>query len=227
MVHDVGWVPALVNVSVVIVTRGDVDLAPIIGQDWPDAVQEIVVWNNADEHRRDLKVYGRYAAIAETNHPLIYVQDDDCTLERDAIEILIRSWAEYDRIDESERRPRGDRIVANMPQHRWFDYPDSCLIGWGSVFHRDAPARSWKELSVYLHERVLEGEPDPWLDADFVTHFNRTCDVVFTTLTPHVKLDLGFKHLPWAEGPDRMFKQPDHKDSRDEMLALARKVRDA
>jgi hypothetical protein len=209
-----------VNVSVVLVTRGNVDLSPIIGQDWPDAVQEVIVWDNSAEDRRDLKVYGRYAAIKEASHELIYVQDDDCTLEAETIEKLIAG---------AEANP--GTIIANMPEHRWFDYPDSCLVGWGAVFHRDLP---WEAFQRYFEFHAAD---NAWLNHPLAgfredqsavrTHFMRTCDVVFTTLTPHVKLDLGFTHLPWAEGPDRMFKERDHKDSRDEMLALARKVRDA
>lgn len=207
------------NISVVIVTRGDVDLAPIIGQDWPDAVQEIVVWDNASEERRNLCVYGRYAAIAETNHELIYVQDDDCLLERDAIQGLI------------DRGTAGE-IVCNMVEHRWFDYPDSCLVGWGAVFHRNAPYRAFDEFFRAQGAMLPADMPLALkMAADFGFNsepdFFRTCDVVFTTLTPHVKVDLGFTHLPWAEGPDRMFKQPNHKSERDEMLELARKVRDA
>jgi hypothetical protein len=51
-----------VNVSAVIVTRGDCDLAPSLDalpRDW-----EKVIWNNGGS-RADLAVYGRYAAIAE------------------------------------------------------------------------------------------------------------------------------------------------------------------
>lgn len=221
------------NVSVVIVTRGDHDLAPIIGQDWPDDVQEIITWDNSAEHRRDLGVYGRYAAIAEASHPLIFVQDDDCTLETDAIRELIDTWDEMVALAKIEATPDPWKlIVANMPASRWPDYPDSCLVGWGAVFHREAPWRAFKEYARH-HDLLWEAMggwsemPSRLESIHMSAEFRRTCDVVFTTLSPHIKLDLGFAHLPWAEGPDRMFKQPSHKSERDRMLALAREVRDA
>lgn len=210
------------NVSAIIVTRGDQDLDPIVGQRWPEAVQEIVIWDNSALERRDVQVYGRYAAIEETHHPLVYVQDDDCTVEGEAIEELFDVWAiNYLATDGQSG------IVANMPQSRWNDYPDSCLLGWGAVFHRDSPKRAFNELAKYLYEQHEDAEGDPWLNPAFVRHFHRTCDVLFTTLTPHAKVDVGFAHLPWAEGPDRMFKQAEHKPERDRMLELARTIRDA
>ncbi len=150
--------------------------------------------------RHDLAVYARYAALAECRNAVVYTQDDDCLIEPDAIAELL---AEY----------RPGEIVCNMPESRWDDYPDSCLVGWGSVFDAHLPP------FVFARWAAFHSVTSRW--------FMRECDVVFTTLTPHRKLDLGFTHLPWAETAGRLFKQPDHQSSRDEILALARAVRDA
>ena len=40
------------------------------GRSGRSSVQEIIVWDNSSLDRRDLKVYGRYAAIAEASHPI-------------------------------------------------------------------------------------------------------------------------------------------------------------
>lgn len=100
------------------------------------------------------------------------------------------------------------RLVANMPMCRWRDYPDSTLVGWGAVFDRILPAVAWM-----------------WLTDEMADGFHRTCDVAFTALTPRTIIDVGFQHLPWAEGSDRMFRQRGHKQERDRMLELCRRVR--
>ena len=192
------------NVSVVIVTRGDVDLAPIIGQDWPDPVQELVIWDNSEESA-DFKVYGRYEAIKRAAHPVIYVQDDDCLTP--AAEII----AAYE----------PGRLVANMPRARWEGYSDSALIGWGAVFDRDLPHRAFSEYA-----RALFVESIVHLEHHAAEEFFITCDVVFSALTPRTIVDFPFAHLPWAEGPNRMFtSRPTHNEERQRTLERCREIR--
>lgn len=194
-----------VKVSVVLVTRGDVDLAPIIGQDWPDEVQEIVVWNNAEE-QRDLKVYGRYAAIWRTHHPVILTQDDDCLIP--AADIL----AAYE----------SGRLVANMPRSRWEGYPDSALLGWGSVFDRELPMMAFGRYALGCGVDSIADILEP----DHVDWIHVTCDVMFSSLTPRSIVDFPFVHLPWAEGPGRMFtSRPAHNEERQRMLDVCRMIR--
>ena len=191
------------NVSVVIVTRGDVELAPIIGQDWPDEVQEIVVWDNSVE--TDYKVYGRYAAIARTAHPVIYVQDDDCLTP--ATEII----AAYE----------PGRLVANMPRSRWEGYPDSALVGWGAVFDRLLPTIAIGKFADGMGVESFVEMADEMREDIFIT-----CDVLFSAMTPRTIVDFPFTHLPWAEGPDRMFtSRPTHNHERQWMLDRCRAIR--
>jgi hypothetical protein len=188
------------QVSAAIVTRGDVDLAQIV-ESLP--FDEVIVWDNSIEP--DLGVYGRYAAIDRAKCDVIYVQDDDCVIPAHAINHLLDMY-------------EPGLVTANMPHSRWDDYPDSCLIGWGAVFDRGLPADAFVRL---LESWTVEGPVGfrrEW--------FRRTCDVAFTTLTPHRKVAAGFRHLPWAEREYRMFRQPSHKAERDRMLELARQVRD-
>lgn len=194
------------NVSAVLVTRGDVDMQPVL-----DTLpfDDVVIWDNK-QRGIDLKVYGRYAAMPEVRNPVVYVQDDDCTLTLEAIETLV---AEY----------RRGEIIANMPVSRWDDYPDSCLVGWGAVFDHWLPRDTFDR---YLRSKYDLGFRDFDQFGVVSPRFLRDCDVVFTTLTPHIKLDLGFEHLPWAETPGRMFKQPEHAPSRAQMLDECRAIRD-
>lgn len=182
------------DVSAVIVTRGNVPLHDIV---LSLPYGQVLIWDNA-KRDHDLGVYGRYAAIRECDRDVIYVQDDDALCRNH--DALCAAYAP-------------GTIVANMPAERWDDYPDSALVGWGTVFDRDLPERAFRA----------------WADAGHSTADDRFLldpDVIFTTLTPHVKLDLGVRHLPWAKTDGRMFRMPDHTARRNETLRMARAVRD-
>jgi hypothetical protein len=184
------------EVSAVIVTRGDVDLSPVL-----DSLpfEDVVVWDNA-RRERNLGVYGRYAAIAEAKNDVIYAQDDDCVLEDfDAL------LAEY----------VSGSITANMPADHaagGTDYSDSALIGWGSLFARHLPFAAFERYAVKYP-----------IDDDV---FHRTCDVVFSVLTPHKRCDIGFEHLPHAYADNKMYRQSGNYQERLEVLRRARRVRD-
>jgi hypothetical protein len=207
-----------VNVSAVIVTRGDCDLSRVLDslpRDW-----QKVVWDNSK--RDDLSVYGRYAAIEECEHEAIFVQDDDCVLPPETIQELLRVAFTPRMIIRGPGDDReipdavGPAIVANMPQ-RFRDtgfYDDHCLVGFGAMFHRDLPARAFAKFF------------QPPFGDEF---FRRTCDVAFTFLAPgpRVLLDLPYADLPWASAPNRMWKQKEHVGDRRAMIELARQMRDA
>jgi hypothetical protein len=181
----------------VLVTRGDVDLAPVL-----DSLpfDDVVVWDNS-KRERDLKVYGRYAAIADAKNSVIYSQDDDCILSRFAA--FLREYG-----------PR--TIVSNMPVDHvagGTDYSDSVLIGWGSLFDRDLPFAAFER---YAGHYPVDDEL-----------FYRTCDVIFSTLTPHRRIDLGFEHLPHAYAESKMWRQPGNYEERLEVLQRARTVRES
>lgn len=189
---------ALSDVSAVIPTRGDVDVLEVVESLAECA--EVIIWDNSVE-AYDARVFGRYEAIARASMKVIYTQDDDCITNA-------KSLCHY---------YEPDLLTVNMPVSRWDDYPDSALVGWGAIFDRELPAQAFKRFDDYdFGER-----PHEWPTGFFA----RTCDVVFSTLTPTIKLDLGFRHLPWAETAGRMFKTPGHKEERDAMLALAREVK--
>ncbi len=226
------------NVSACLVTRGDVDMQPVLDSLPPEWEQ--VVWDNSvgcmvgpkgyiswrdgkpfveGEGRMwfpnnpDLSVYGRYAAIEYASHDLIYVQDDDVIVSDP--QAIVDVWHEVIAKSLTDEEAAGEFLVANMPQEFRHDgYTDSCLVGWGSVF--DA------HLATFAFLR-WQAAGHPITDRAFL----RDCDVVFTTLVPHRKVDVGFHHLPWAEDPARaLFLEPDHARVRAEILAQARAVRD-
>jgi hypothetical protein len=244
-----------VNVSAIIVTRGDVDLGPIL-ESLPSS-WEVITWDNGDglvyrnaggsvvfgfpgdevfEVGSDLFVYGRYAAIEYASHNLIYVQDDDCIVSDP--QAIVDRWLWITRLrdvglEEELHAVAGLRdqdlpIVANMPQEFRPHYPDSCLLGFGACFHRDLPDRAFER---FLHPTRMDPEGGwiGYMDSVRLTSsmLRRTCDVVFTTLTPRVLVDVPVEVLSYAHGEGRMWKQPNHFGERTQVLEMARKVRDA
>ena len=210
------------NVSAIVVTRGDVDIQPIIDslpRDW-----EIVIWENGHTVTRsdgyaevapDYAVYGRYAAIEHASHELIYVQDDDCIVsDPQAIVSVINPHGDL---------TRRNFVVCNMPlEFRHDFYQEQALVGFGAAFHRDAPARAFRRY----WERYY-GAPEP--DGSHADHvmFNRVCDVVFTALTPRVLVDIPKENLEHAYAENRMYRQVQHVGERTAALLAARKVMEA
>jgi hypothetical protein len=114
------------HISAVIVTRGDVDLSPVL-----DSLpfRDVVVWDNSRRERNAL-VYGRYLAIAEAKHDIIYTQDDDALIDA---ERLVQEW------DGSYTS-----LFANMPRDRMGDR--ITMIGWGALFYRDLPELAFRRF---------------------------------------------------------------------------------
>lgn len=188
------------NVSACLVTRGDVDLTQIVSSIEGAGIEDIVIWNNAE--RKDLAVYGRYAAIKEAKNPLIYVQDDDCLHRSEGIKEIC--WAS---------QTGNGKLVCNMPANfRHAFYKQHALVGFGACFHRDSPEEAFLRYKAF--------EPEGTTD-----FFLRTCDIVFTALTPYSMVDVPYEDMPWASADNRMWRQPTHREERGRMLELALTVR--
>jgi len=218
-----------------LVTRGDVNLDEIVYSIADAGIPFIKIWDNSK--REDLSVYGRYAAIEYTDADLIYVQDDDCIVSDP--QALVRAWKDAWRAGIQGKtgtlqfHSDADlHIVCNMPPEFRHDfYTDHALVGFGAVFHRDAPERAFERIfpsgtfdpaGTDWYDYTLNGIGP--LDAGF---FHRTCDIVFTGLTPRVLVDVPKTNLWWAEDESRMYRQPQHVEERLRMLELVKQVRDA
>lgn len=185
------------DISAVVVTKGDhPSELKRIIESLP--FNDIYIWNNSTQ--TDAKVFGRYMGMLYTQKSMIYVQDDDCLIPRETIEDLIET-----------KRYAPQQIVASMPEDHG-DYTDSVLVGWGAIFERHLPWEAFVKFSSRF---------DP-LDADYF----RTCDVVFTTLTPFTRIKGEHYNFDFAYGEDRMYNQSDHDVSRETVLNQARMVRD-
>lgn len=198
--------------SVIIPTRGDVDLSPIIAS-YEDVADEVLIWDNSK--RDDLSVYARYAMIAEARNELILTQDDDCVVSQP--QAIVDAWHEADQ-EALEIRYGEAGVVCNMPPEFRHDfYEEHALVGFGAFFHRKAPRRAFDRFFDANPLFAQQGSPDGM-------NFGRTCDVVFTGLTPRVLVDVPYTNLPWADGPDRMYQQPEHQGERARMLELVKQV---
>lgn len=221
------------NVSAIIVTRGNVPMQRIVDS-LPEAWEKLV-WVNGDglfcregtssgrlKSVPDLSVYGRYAAIQYASGDLIYAADDDCVVSDP--QAIVNAWTSMRNTNEYGALPRHTDpqgfVVCNMPPEFRHDfYSDHALVGFGACFHRDAPERAF---GTFL--KAVAGQPEFIGGAKW---FERTCDIVFTALTPRVLVDVPYENLSWATGEDRMYRQPGHVAERTRMLELVRKVRDA
>lgn len=126
------------QVSVCLVTIGDVDLAPILAT--VPAGCETVIWDNS--RRTDYRVFGRYMATLEATRPVIYTQDDDCVIP------IADVLAEY--------RPGvvTGNLIRDDPAWR-ARYHDTTLLGFGAVFDRELPwvaFMRWARLHPVDHE---------------------------------------------------------------------------
>jgi hypothetical protein len=182
------------GVSGVLVTRGNVDVSVIINE---LPFDDVVVWNNMQ--REDLGVYGRYAAIEEARHPIIYVQDDDCALPPVSI-------------TELHDRYKPGFLTANMPQRFRKFYPDLALVGFGAIFDRDLPGQAFARFA------------QAWPDYD-PGLMRRRADVIFAALTPHRFVDVTYANLKYATAGNRSYRQPGHTEERQRVLRDARSVR--
>ncbi len=94
--------------SAVIVTRGDVDLGPVLTPIVPRA-DEIVI------RRGNGGVFERWEAILAARYDLVYTQDDDCVVDLEAFKVRL------------------SEMTCNMPGWKRPEYQDgTALVGWGA-----------------------------------------------------------------------------------------------
>jgi hypothetical protein len=141
---------------------------------------DVIVWDNSV--RQDLKVFGRYQAIEEAKHSIIYTQDDDCIV--DALSVV--------------KFHEAGRVVCNMPAKKREEYqtlaPKVGLVGWGACFDRELV----KVLDRYLEKFSIDDL------------FLRECDRVFTQLNALKFVDVRVLNTPSAYFSNRMGNQPGH-----------------
>lgn len=190
------------EVSAVIVTRGNVDLTPILES---LIFSDIVVYDNSV--REDRKTYGRVLGARQAKHTVIYSQDDDILhTPTDQARILAAyqegfltgcMWPEWS--DGARRQGIQD------------GYDDLVFPGSGSI----SDLWLWEEcLDEYLLEWPQDGFFDLW------------SDTIIGIIAPTRQLDIRFGELPWADDDNRMAKLDDAVALKTEAIRRARIVRD-
>jgi hypothetical protein len=182
------------KVSAVLITRGDVDLDPIL-ETLP--YDDVVVWNGRERQENNPGTFGRYEAMREAKHDVIYVQDDDCVFRHHE-----ELCAGYD----------PGRITAVYGHGETPDgLGDMALIHGGALVDRD--------VSLAAFDRYLERWP---MDEGFY----READMIHGTLVPFRHLHLPYEiRLEIAQHPSRMCNQPWQRDLKHMITDRARQVR--
>jgi len=193
------------DVTAVIVTRGDVDLAPVLGS---LIFNDVVVWDNSQSRVGDQMTYGRVLGAQLAAKEVIYSQDDD----------LIHSHENQMRILEAydEERMVGcmwpEWSAGAKKQGIENGYDDLVFPGSGSISHRD----TWLDaIDLYL---------DRYPADDF---FLLWSDTLIGTIAPTRALDLRFDILPVAENGQRMANLPDAVALKTEAIRRGREIRSA
>ena len=170
------------RVTAVVVTKGDVDLDPIM--DSLAVFDSVDVWNNASPCSIDRKVYGRYIAALEAACDYIYVQDDDA---------LINTGRLCDEYEPGE-------LVCNVKPHHSAiyakQYPGITLVGWGAIFPKEVIDFS-RYFAKYPEDELFYRECDR-----VFTWLNRAKTRV---------VDFGVEDLKHALGKDRMGTEARHR----------------
>ncbi len=195
--------PTPADVSAVIVTKGDVDLTPVLDSLIFD---DVVVWDNS-AMPEDFKTFGRVLGAERAAHDVIYSQDDDIIHTAAAQRDIVSSYQEG--------------ILTGCMWPEWSagakaqgienGYDDLVFPGSGSI----SDWRLWEDATdEYLAE---------WPQDDF---FYLWSDTIIGVITPSKQLDIRFTALPCADDETRMSYLPDGVAQKTEAIRRARLIRD-
>lgn len=182
---------SLNEISAILVTKGDVDLQPII-----DTLpyKDIHVWDNS-KTVLNARTFGRWLAAERAPGRVFYFQDDDLIF-RDHMTLI------------SAYRP--GLATVNMPSP-WYGRVQASwaptgrqlgMFGGGCLVPR--------YLARAAFAPYLERFPSDEL-------FLELCDLVAGTFLPWRRVDLGFDVLPQATWPNRIATAPGHTARRLQM----------
>lgn len=180
------------QITAILITRGDIDLTPVL--------ESLYTFHPVCEEgfhdvlvydnslNLDYKVFSRYLAAQMVHTEYVYVQDDDCI-----IDLAHYPW---DQVAPSH-------VLCNMPQAYRRNYTGRVqLVGFGAVFSKALIRPVFEE-----HNRNFCQDELLYLE----------CDRYFTGRSKCVLVDVEVKHMAWAEGEDRMYRQADHGKRRESM----------
>jgi hypothetical protein len=112
------------QVTACLITRGDVDMRPIL-ETLP--YRRVIIWG---PDREELRVYGRYAAMLEAETPFVYTQDDDCI------------FREHGSLMAAHRLGRITAVYGHGENPDGYD--DMALVHGGAIIDRNLPAHAFR-----------------------------------------------------------------------------------
>lgn len=193
--------PSPADVTAVIVTKGDVDLAPIL-----DTLifPEVIVFDNSVE--QDEMTYGRVLGAMRGRNEIVYSQDDD----------IVHTPANQQEIIDAYE----PGVLTGCMWPEWSDgaraqgiedgYDDLVFPGSGSISDR----------SLWTAAVMAYWDCYPYDD-----FFRLWSDTIIGVIAPTRQLDIRFEALPCAEDADRMCNLPDAVALKAEAIGRARAVR--
>jgi hypothetical protein len=194
--------PTRSNVSAVIVTKGNVDLTPILDSLIFD---DVVIYDNSK--RLDCMTYGRVVGAREAKNAVIYSQDDDIIHSPENQIAIMDAYEEG--VLTGCMWP--DWSAGAKLQGIENGYDDLVFPGSGSI------------SDLWLWEQAIDDYLTEWPDDDF---FRLWCDTIIGVISPIKQLDLRFEALPCAEDDDRMANMDNAVALKTQAIMRARAVRD-
>jgi len=165
------------DVTACLVTRGNVDLTPILES---LIFTNVIVWDNSV--RDNYRTFGRYMAAREASTRVIYFQDDDMVVPATTQRVLLETY-------------RPGEITANSPlSYRSSTYASLSWLGWGSLHPRGLP-----DVTFARWRRAGNRTSEDGFDL-------LGCDIVFSMLNTVRSYDLPVTVLDYAFGDDRAYK---------------------
>ena len=188
-------------VTAVLVTRGDIDLQPVL-----DSLifENVVVYDNSAEP--DEKTYGRVLAALRAETDIVYSQDDDILHSPENQRALVKAYEPGHMVG-----CMWDEWSAGAKKQGIEDgYDDLVFPGSGTITHRDV----WtKAVDAYLADYPQD---------DF---FRLWSDTLIGVIAPTLQLDLRFEELPHADNKNRMSWLPNAVADKTEAIRRGREIR--
>jgi hypothetical protein len=191
------------DVTAVIVTRGDVDLQPVLDSLIFD---DVIVYDNSV--MPDLKTYGRFIGASQAENVTIYSQDDDIVHSPKQQRQILNAYE--------------PGVLTGCMWPEWSDgarrqgiengYDDLVFPGSGSI------------CDFWVWESALARYTTKWRPDDF---FHLWSDTIIGVISPTKQLDIRFEELEWGNNGNRMAHMEDAVALKTEAIRRAREVRNA
>lgn len=183
------------DITACLVTRGDVDMTPIVAT--LDAYAEVRIWDNSQIG--DLGAAGRVAAMILSETEYVYTQDDDVIFrDHDAL------------LDSFNQTP--DLAICNWAHGSFTGgFHDVGFTGAGAILPRRLAIHA---LATFAVMTEIDGET-----------LRREADFAIGILMPHRHVVLPYEILPQATAPNRLCNTVGHLEARMRVTNLARHLK--